>query len=461
MKAALLKFKYCLGHEELEVKPGKITIIEGKEGTGKTSVLESIQRTFTNKSERPVFVHTSGEKAECYVLLDDGTEIRKIYNKDGKATTSDVRINNTKAAGAESFLKSLISENQLNPISMLGLKDKELNELILSLMPIKVTKEDVREWLGYDLLVNTDLHGLQVCKEIESALFETRAETNKEIKFIDAKINNIKEVLPDGFDPEEWRGTKIADIYQEISNANKINADRAKTTNYLASVGQRKQAILLKKDGDINVIREKIKQLEEQIATISATAESEIKEEEKKVEAGKKWLAENPAIDVKPLEEKIQKVEKMKQYVKEYDDLTIQELEYADKKQEAKELTDKLDYIRTMPTELLKKVEMPIDNLSVDGDGNVLINERPLKNLSGGERIRLIVKLAMASAGDLKMILIDGFEKLSPQAQADFIKEVQGTDFQFIFTKVTDGELKFVDVESDGTRKVIEYKNKY
>ena len=38
MKAALLKFKYCLGHEELEVKPGKITIIEGREGTGKTSV---------------------------------------------------------------------------------------------------------------------------------------------------------------------------------------------------------------------------------------------------------------------------------------------------------------------------------------------------------------------------------------------------------------------------------------
>ncbi len=78
MKATLFKFKYCLGHKELELKPGKITIIEGKEGTGKTSVLETIQRTLTNKSDRPVFVHTEGDKAESYILLDDGTEIRKV-----------------------------------------------------------------------------------------------------------------------------------------------------------------------------------------------------------------------------------------------------------------------------------------------------------------------------------------------------------------------------------------------
>ncbi len=451
MKASLLKFKHCLGHQELEVQPGKIMIIEGREGTGKTSILETIQRTFTNKSERPVFVHSEGNKAESYILLDDGTEIKKIFNKDGKPTTSDVKLNGMRPAGTETYLKALISENQLNPISMVDMKDKELNEFILSLIPIKVTQDDIVKWLGHKVPVDTNKHGLQVCKELETSLFDTRTEVNREIKLLEGEVAGLEGKIPEDYDAETWRNVQISELYEKVRKANETNIGRAKTTNFLEGLEQRKQSLELKRDSEIELLEEKIRQLQKQIEDTKVRYQDALDEEDRKAESGKKWLEENPEIDIAPLEEEMKEAEHMKTLVGLADDLEEKRSDLESKRKESQSLTDKLDYVRSRPGFLLKNVQMPVEDLTVDGFGNVLIKGRPLKNLSGGERMKLVTKLAMAAAGPLKMILIDGFEKLSPQAQKDFIHEVQGTEFQFIFTRVTDGPLKIINIEDDGT----------
>jgi hypothetical protein len=80
----------------------------------------------------------------------------------------------------------------------------------------------------------------------------------------------------------------------------------------------------------------------------------------------------------------------------------------------------------------------------------VLVNSRPIINLSGGERIKFVMNIVRATAGPLKIILINGFEALSPKGQKEFIDECTGDGYQYIITKVTDGELKITAIDEGG-----------
>jgi len=107
--------------------------------------------------------------------------------------------------------------------------------------------------------------------------------------------------------------------------------------------------------------------------------------------------------------------------------------------------------MRNKPMELLLKAKMPVEGISVNNDGIVLINNRPIKNLSGTERIQFALDIVRASAGELKTILINGFEALSPSDQEEFIKSCTNDEFQYIITRVTDGLLRMLEINENGT----------
>lgn len=485
MKVSMLKLKNCLGVKELEIRPGQITLIEGEEGKGKTSILESIQRFFWNKSERSKFVYTddegSAEKAETYIDLDDGTTMKKYINSENKVTTTGIEKDGMSPKSPETFLKALVNEKQLNPISLISMSDKELTDLILSLVPITVTEADVKEWITEaPPFVDYSKHGLQVCKDIEKALFDRRADINRRIKDLEGEVKGEKAKLPEDYDPEIWRNVSLTEKYDAIKAANDANDKRkthqakvdSKETAIESYRNQAKAAIaeIRQKSADGKKDTEdKIKDLEQQIATLRselAQADAVCNEKVKtttehykglaesmegEVEHSVRYLEENPVIDIAPLEAAHKEAEEMKSYIRTADDLKIKEAELESKKALSKTLTDKIEFMRFQPQALLKAATMPVEGITVDGGGNVLINSRPIINLSGGERIKFVMNIVRATAGPLKIILIDGFEKLSSKGQKEFIEECTGDGFQYIITKVTDGELKVKAIDENGT----------
>jgi len=486
MKISMLKLKNCLGIKELEFKPGQITLIEGEEGQGKTSILESIQRFFWNKSERAgVFVYKdsegSAEKAETYIDLDDGTVMKKYINKENKVTTTSIDKGGMSPKSPETFLKSLVNERQLNPISLIHMEDKALTELILSLIPIKVTKENLIEWIG-ELPPFIDLakHGLQVCKDVVDAYFNKRTGINSRIKDLKSEIKADKEKLPEKYDVEIWRNVSLTEKYDAIKAANTINNDRliqqakidSKNTVIEGLRNQAKVAITEVKqesadskkatEDKIAELRKQITALESELAQADAVCAEKVKTTtehykgladavEKDAEEARKYLENNPEIDIVPLEAAHKELEEMKSFIRSADDLKAKEIELTTKEAEVQKLTDKIEYMRTKPQMLLAKAEMPIEGISVDSQGNVLVNERPIINLSGGERIRFVMNIVRATAGELKIILINGFESLSPKGQKEFIAECQNDGFQYIVTCVSDGNLKIKSIGESGT----------
>jgi|GEM_PF-2161081 len=486
MRISMLKLKNCLGIKELEFKPGQITLIEGEEKKGKTSILESIQRFFWNKSERAIFVYsedgTTADKAEIYIDLDDGTTMKKYYNKESKPTTTGIYKGGMSPKNPETFLKTLVNERQLNPISLIFMPDKELTELVLSLIPIKVTPENLKEWLlEIPPFIDCSKHGLQVCKDVVDVYFTKRTDVNRRIKDLTGEVKGIKEKLPENYDPEAWRNVSLTEKYdaikETIAKNDKIKAHRARVDGLTVAIESLRNqakvdiADIKQKTTDgkkttedkIAELKMQITALESELAQADAVCVEKIKTTtehykaladtaEKGAEESRKYVAENPAIDIIPLETAHSEAEKMKSYVRTADDLKTKEIEFSTKETEAQNLTNKIEYMRTKPQMLLAMAEMPIKGISVDGQGNVLVNSRPIINLSGGERIRFVMNIVRATAGELKIILINGFESLSPKGQEEFIEECSGDGFQYIITHVTDGNLKITAINENGKR---------
>lgn len=448
MKVSLFRFKNCLGIDELEVKPGKITLIQGKTGAGKTSILETIEKFFTNKGCRPKFVKGDAEKAETYILLDDGTEMKKTFNQDGKPSYVSVVQNGMSPKNVETFLKSLMSDAQINPIKWMELPDSEQNKAILETIPMQVTREELIDWVGevpsaFGKEVDLSQHALKVCKDVENYYYEKRKSVNSELKVLKADVENLKKKIPEGYNADEWRTVSLQEKYEAVTKANEINSNRIKCQAQIDTVNTRVEAIKTERDL-------KVKQLEDEIKRLKADAEERINIEQRNVEIAKRYLEKNSGIDIAPLDAAYKEAEEMKSFIKTYDEWQEKSAKLSIVEKEAKTLTDKIEFMRTKPQMLLSKANMPIEGLSIDAGGNVLINELPIKNLSDGEKMEFVMSIVKATAGPLKLILIDGFEKLSPERQKLFMDNALKDDFHYIVTKVTDSDMQIVSINEEG-----------
>jgi len=463
MKLTTISEKGCLGLKEFECKPGKFTIIKGAKGVGKTSAVETLKMFFTNKFDRSVFVNSDSEKGEVILTFDDGMTAKKTYHPAGGTPSANIDINGMKPKSPEKYLKSLMSDAQINPVSFVGLSEKEQTETVLNTIHMVLTPEQVTEkWGELPEGIDTDQHALKLCKAIENYYFSKRTGVNSEIKNLKANITDLKAKLPDNYDVEKWRDAKATDVMKEINEATEHNKYVANCKNLFSQGQSKKESIQAianaenaTRQSKINTLLGQIEQLktEQTAATNKAIADCSAVDEQ--VAQAQKWLTDNKEIEIQPLQDKAEEIETMKGFVLSADDLFCKETNLKAKETEEKDLTFKIDLARNEPAKLLKSAKMPIEGLGIDDSGNISINGRPIKNLSDGEKIEFALSIAKATSGPLKLILINGFEALNPSEQQKFIDSVTDDEYQYIITCVADGELNVttgdhINVKSEG-----------
>lgn len=544
-KISFLKVNSFLGVDELELEPGKVNIFKGPMGSGKTSVIEAIEKTFTNKSRRTEVIKHGEEEATLFVELDDGLEIdRRLRTEKGdylKVRKSDEGVPST-----EKFLRTLVNGNIFRPLDWVNLSVKEQTKSLLSMLEISWSEEDIVNWFG-DLVDDIDYsqHILLILKSIEQKYYKIREEVNREVKELNARINALYEELPAEYDGEAWREVKVQEYYAKVSEAQEINRliDMAKglqesfndKVEAIKARGEKQKAniTLTYKEHreDINDIialsnskierannfidnsnntlenelnkldnqleseyqallqkysvlkdekkREVLAAVEEQKDIIAinnnkiATKEQELrsldeKEEAEKVAVDEKvaneiekeeirigkassYLKENTQVDIEPLQAEADYVAEMVGYLRDWDRIIeIRDGILASKQAYSSELTSKIEKARNLPGELLKTAKMPIDGISVDVDGRVRINGVLIDGLSSGEKLRLAMKVAKAQAGLLKLICLDGWEKINEKSQNELLEEMTTDEYQYFVTQVTDTESNEVEIEKIG-----------
>jgi len=222
-KIKVLKINNFLGVDEIGLEASKINIIKGPKGSGKSSIIEAIEKTFTNKNRRTEIVKHGAEEATLYVELDDGLEIDRRIRTD-KADYLKCRKEDVAIPSTEKFLRSLINGDIFRPVDWVNMGIKEQTKSILSMLEIGWSMEDIEAWFG-ETPSNIDFnqHILQILKAIELKYYNDRQEVNREINELKTQIKVILDELPAEYDGEIWRDKKVQEYYNKVAEAQKIN----------------------------------------------------------------------------------------------------------------------------------------------------------------------------------------------------------------------------------------------
>lgn len=275
-KISFLRVNNFLGIDEMELEASKINIFKGPNGKGKTSLIESIEKTFTNKSRRTEVIKHGQEEATMFVELDDGLSIdRRVRTEKGNYLK--VRQDGKGADSTEKFISSLVNGNIFRPLDWVNLSSKEQTKSLLSMLEIGWSEEDIVNWFG-DLVNDIDYsqHILLILKSIEQKYYKIREEVNREIKELKARINSIYDDLPAEYNGDEWKDKNVQEYYAKVKEAQDINKWISEAKALQENFNSKVESIKARAESEKSRVTLKYKGEREDINDIIALSNSKI-----------------------------------------------------------------------------------------------------------------------------------------------------------------------------------------
>lgn len=469
MKISKIKIRNLFGITEQELN-GNSTELTGKNGAGKSSVIDAIRFALTNKSDRRYIIRNGETEGEIIVETDSGLSI------DRKARTAQTDYKSVKQNGAvvgspEAFLKTLFVPLQLNPMEFIGMSEKEQNTVILNMIQYDWNMETIKNWFGeIPQGVDYEQNILSVLYDIQAEngyYFQKRQDINRDIRAKKAIITDIGDSLPQDYDGAKWEHANLGDLYTKIERIRKDNSEIEKAKSIIENHDQKirkfeadKEIALAALDREITAegnqidtelatLTERIEALKDKKATLSGKKDDKARAIENEYKAnvaafetevaGYKEFAEKDTTPIDDLVAEAENTEKMKSHVGEWNRMIAIQKEVDDLTEQSKSLTEKIEKARTLPGEILEKAEIPVEGLSVK-DGVPLINGLPVSNLSDGEKLSLCVDIAVQNPGGLQIILLDGTEKLSEANRNNLYRKCKEKGLSFIASRTTDDD---------------------
>ena len=464
-----IKIKNLFGIREYEAD-GSSLELSGKNGTGKSSVLDAIKYALTNKSDRDYIVHKGETEGEIIVETDTGLSIDRKA-RTNKADYKSVKRNGLEVGSPEAFLRELFTPLQLNPIEFMNMDKKQQNAIILDMIEYPWDMNKIKEWFGeIPAWVSYDQNILSVLNDIQAEngdYYQNRRNIDRDIRNKKAFVEEIADGIPAGYDVEKWENASAGDIYRQIERIQKENQniERAKLLRDSRDSKIRKfdadrEIEITALDREIsnraNQIDKSIASLKEQIRAYETEKESLTSKKQDKLEVIEQTYKANVARfdaeiaeyaeyadkhpqDVATLQEQAQEIEKMQSHINEYKRMLRLQNEIEELQAQSQELTDKIEKARTLPGEILTNCTIPIAGLTVE-NGMPLINGLPVSNLSEGEKLDLCIDVAIQNPNGLNIILIDGVEKLATDLREKLYRKCKDKGLQFIATRTTDDD---------------------
>ena len=469
MKISKLKIENLYGIEQLELD-GKSIELTGTNGAGKSSVLDAIRLALTNNSKRKYIVKNGETEGRVLVKLDDGTTIDRKKRTDKSDYKSIKDENGNEINSPETFLKDIFTPLQLEPVEFLSMSEKEQNRILLNLIEFnKDKKEFIQEkfgeipsWVNYDDSILEILNQLQ---SKEGQYYQNREDINRQIRNGIAIINDIAKDIPEGYDAEKWRNFTLSDKYEELNKDKEYNAKIDKSIAYKEDYNNKIKQIetienntLLQIEKDkseeknkitteMQELKNRIELLQKDLENIDVKYEKTIAETKSETIAEKAKLDENikvanewankEKINTEMLENELKIAEEMKGHLNEYDRMKEMQKKVDNFNIISETLTNKIELARTLPGEILKEANIPVKNLTVE-NGVPLVNGIPVNGLSEGEKLDLCIDITLAKETNLKLILIDGIEKMSKTHKERIYDKCRKAGIQIISTRTTD-----------------------
>lgn len=418
MKIIKLQAENVKKIKAIEITPeGNTVVISGKNGQGKTSVLDSIWFALgggdaSKETIRPV--RDGAEKATITIDLGDIVVTRKWSNNE-KTSLEVKNKDGAKYGSPQKMLDALVGRLSFDPLSFVSVDNKTQLKTLLDLI---------------ELPINPDELDLQI-----KAIYDQRTFINREIKQLEGQISGIDKPAA-GIPEEEVSSGDVLVELMQAQEQKRLNDEKRNTLRELAQkvTSSKEQVDRLKMQiEELNRRhREEISKLEGLIQDKN-TDITEITKEGTRLKAEVQKLTDP---DIESFQQKLSNVEDINRQVRNAKLYHHTELGIADKKKESQQLSDKIADIEKQKADALKSAKFPIEGLGFNQHG-VTFNGIPFKQCSAAERLRVSLAMAMALNPKLKVIRITDGSLLDKDSMKLIENMAKDKDYQ-VWIEVVD-----------------------
>lgn len=460
VRVSAIRISNVLGIQECEIFPGTLTLIEGRNGSGKTSILDSIRAAMGGGTDATL-LRKGAESGEVVLLLDNGVEITKqIGSEKSRVLVSHPDVG--MISKGQTYLDKLTNDVALNPVLFLTAKPSQRADLLLDAIPMEIGPNDLKTVLP--LITekpNFHQHALKVIGSIQKDIYDQRTGVNRSLKDKKASVSQLRESLPPApADGSNWKSKllELRDRYllhqKNILTAQSAVRDKVKQDKDGYSDASRRQ--LLAVEGETQLA---ITELERQIHEIREKSGAQRREIESALNLSLQRLNEQQGKDLDEITVKAQaRNEELTRDIAQAeamvdaDSRTVTLLETIENMESGVSMLDSdsqalsaaLDQVQALKSTLLEK--LPIPGIEIKS-GEIFVDDIPFDRLNESRKVRLAIEIAKLRLGQLRIVIVDGLEKLDANSFEAFREEIKAhDDVQFIVTRVSDGPLTITEV---------------
>lgn len=363
----------------VEIDPnGGLNVIAGRNGQGKTSVLDSIMMAFGGKSAIPSKPVRDGEsKATITVKLDSGLVVTRTIKPDGSSVLKVVNGEGASFSSPQSMLDALLGSLSFDPLAFSRMKPRDQFETLRGLMGVDTTDLDTAR---------------------EDA-FADRTIANREIKRIDGELSGLAEHADVPAEPVSVERL-VADLEAADALAREREALDAKAKRALVTADRSRDEVADAKR-QIEALRAQADALKARIAKLDESIGANVAESESMIAARDAVVVP----DVAPIRAAIASAESVNAKIRENARRAEVAARLADERAKSAALTERIESIDDERQARIEAAPLPMPGLAL-ADGAVALNGIPFDQASGAEQLRASVAIGIALNPKLRVILV-------------------------------------------------------